>query len=96
MTEYLKVIASGRTLSDEQAAGAMHVLLRGESTPEQTAGLLMGLRGRGETVDELTAFTRVMREYAVPVQVDDPAAIDIVGTGGDGSGTVVASKSSVL
>lgn len=87
MTEFLKVIASGATLSDEQAAGAMHLLLRGESTPEQTAGLLMGLRGRGETIDELTAFTRVMREYAVPVEVDDPAAIDVVGTGGDGSGT---------
>jgi anthranilate phosphoribosyltransferase len=87
INEALKVIASGETLSDEQAAGAMHLLLKGESTPEQTAGLLMGLRGRGETIDELTAFTRVMREYAVPVQVDDPAAIDVVGTGGDGSGT---------
>jgi anthranilate phosphoribosyltransferase len=87
MTDYLKIIAAGETLTDEQAAGAMHLLLRGESTPEQTAGLLMGLRGRGEAIDELTAFTRVMREYAVPVQVDDPKAIDVVGTGGDGSGT---------
>jgi anthranilate phosphoribosyltransferase len=87
MTEHLKIIAAGQTLSFDEASDVMHILLRGEASPEQTAGLLLGLRGRGETLDELTAFTQVMREYAVPVQVLDPNAIDVVGTGGDGSGT---------
>ncbi|NNE69638.1 MAG: anthranilate phosphoribosyltransferase [Rhodothermales bacterium] len=96
MTEYLKIIASGDTLTDEQASGAMHLLLKGESTPEQTAGLLMGLRGRGESIDELTAFTRVMREYAVPVHIEDGKAIDVVGTGGDGSGTFNISTTTML
>jgi anthranilate phosphoribosyltransferase len=87
LTGFLKILAAGETLTPDQAAGVMHRLLRGEATPEQIAGLLLGLRSRGETLDELASFTRVMREYAVPVQVADPNAIDIVGTGGDGSGT---------
>ncbi len=87
MTEYLRLIAAGETLSSEAAAAVMHKLLSGAASAEQIAGLLMGLRSRGETLDELTAFTRVMREYAVPVRVEDPNVIDVVGTGGDGSGT---------
>jgi anthranilate phosphoribosyltransferase len=47
----------------------------------------MGLRSRGETLPELVGFTKVMREYAVPVACDDPDAIDLCGTGGDSSGT---------
>jgi anthranilate phosphoribosyltransferase len=84
---YLKTIASGGTLSTEDAEAAMHVLMRGEARPEEAAGLLMGLRGRGETVDELVGFARVMREYAVPVRRDDPRTVDLCGTGGDLSGT---------
>ncbi len=87
MKAILKVIANRRTLTQEQAEEAMHAMMRGDASPEETAGLLMGLRARGETLDELSGFTRVMRAYAVPVAVDDPDAIDIVGTGGDGSGT---------
>lgn len=87
MTEFLKIIATGDTLSQEQAESVMHLLLSGEGSSEQTAGLLMGLRSRGESLDELVGFTRVMREYMVPVEVTDPHAIDVVGTGGDGSGT---------
>ncbi|MBO6575423.1 MAG: anthranilate phosphoribosyltransferase [Rhodothermales bacterium] len=87
MTDYLKRIAAGERLTFDEACAVMHLLLKGEASPEQTAGLLMGLRGRGESLDELTGFTKVMREYAVPVAVNDPDAIDVVGTGGDGSGT---------
>lgn len=65
----------------------MHVLLRGEASPEQTAGLLLGLRARGETIDELTGFARVMRRYAVPVDTGDLNPIDLCGTGGDHAGT---------
>ena len=65
----------------------MHLMLRGEATPEEIAGLLMGLRARGETLDELTGFTRIMREYAVPVETGDLDPIDLCGTGGDHAGT---------
>jgi anthranilate phosphoribosyltransferase len=82
----LQLVAEGETLSQSQAESAMHVMLSGEAETAQIAGLLMGLRSRGETLDELVGFTKVMREYAVPVETDlDP--IDLCGTGGDHSGT---------
>ncbi len=82
MQAFLKTIADGGTLSTEQSEQAMHLMMRGEAAPEEVAGFLMGLRARGETVDELVGFTRVMREYAVKVSLDDPYAIDLCGTGG--------------
>lgn len=87
MNDFLKLIAEGHTLSEEEAADAMRTLMNGEASPEETAGFLMGLRSRGETLDELVGFTRVMRAYAVPVDLDDPHAIDLCGTGGDHAGT---------
>lgn len=87
MKDFLDVLASGGTLSRNQAAAAMRLMLGGEASPEATAGLLMGLRSRGETLDELVGFTEVMREFATPVRLSDPDAIDLCGTGGDGSGT---------
>lgn len=87
MKDYLHILAEGKTLTQEQAAEAMRLMMQGEAEPEHTAGLLMALRARGETLDELVAFTRIMRDYAVPVACDDPHAIDLCGTGGDGSGT---------
>ena len=65
----------------------MHVMMTGEASSEQIAAFLLGLRSRGETLDELTGLTRVMRQFAVPVDLDDENAIDLCGTGGDGSGT---------
>lgn len=96
MKPWLKQIAHQQTLSQEEAEAVMHLLLRGEATAEETAGLLLGLRARGETLDELTGFTRVMRQYAVPVDVEDPHTLDIVGTGGDGAGTVNLSTAAAL
>jgi anthranilate phosphoribosyltransferase len=87
LTPYLQIIAQKQTLAQDQAEAAMHLMKRGEAPPEAIAGLLMGLRARGETLDELVGFTRVMREYAVAVDPGDLNAIDIVGTGGDKSGT---------
>ena len=83
----LQSIAEGETLTQPQAESAMHLMLRGEASGEEVAGLLMGLRARGETLDELTGFTRVMREYAVPVETGDLDPIDLCGTGGDHAGT---------
>jgi anthranilate phosphoribosyltransferase len=84
---FLKILSEGGTLSETQAADAMRLLLGGDALPEETAGFLMGLRARGETLDELVGFTRVMREAAIAVELDDPHAIDLCGTGGDFSGT---------
>lgn len=87
MKPHLKTLAAGGTLTTDEAEQAMHLLMRGEAAPEEAAGLLIGLRSRGETVDELVGFARVMRAYAVPVRREDPRTIDLCGTGGDLSGT---------
>jgi anthranilate phosphoribosyltransferase len=80
-------VATGATLSREEAASAFDSMMSGEATPSQMGGLLMALRVRGETVDEITGAVTAMR--AKMLRVDAPAdAIDIVGTGGDGSGSV--------
>jgi anthranilate phosphoribosyltransferase len=80
-------VATGATLSREEAASAFDSMMSGEATPSQMGALLMALRVRGETVDEITGAVSVMR--AKMLRVDAPAeAVDIVGTGGDGSGSV--------
>jgi anthranilate phosphoribosyltransferase len=96
MREYLKILADGRSLTREEAEGALHVIMRGESEPEETAGFLLGLRARGESVDELVGFTKVMRAYAVRVDAGDGEAIDLCGTGGDSSGTFNISTAAAL
>ena len=64
----------------------MGAVMDGDATPAQLAALLMGLRMRGETVDELAGFATAMRERVVRVEAPE-GTIDVVGTGGDGSGT---------
>lgn len=83
---YLAAIAAGEPLAEEEARAAFSLILIGEATPAQLGALLMGLRLRGETVDEITGATRAMRAAMIPVAAP-PGAIDIVGTGGDGAGT---------
>lgn len=91
----LATIVEGGTLSLEEARLAMGSVMDGEATPAQLAALLMGLRMRGETVDELAGFATAMRERVT--RVEAPAnAIDVVGTGGDGSGTFNISTTSAL
>lgn len=96
MREYLQIIADGNSLSEEQAEGAMRSMMSGEAAATEMAGLLMGLRSRGETLAELVGFTRVMREFAVRVELDDPNAIDLCGTGGDSTGTFNISTAAAL
>jgi len=79
-------IASGATLSREMAYEAFDAMMSGEVTPSQIGGLLMGLRVRGETVDEITGAVAAMRAKMLPVVAPDNA-IDVVGTGGDASGS---------
>jgi len=78
--------ANGQALSRAEAREAFNVMMSGEATPSQIAGLLMALRVRGETVDEITGAVEIMREKMLGV-VAPPDAIDIVGTGGDASGS---------
>lgn len=80
-------VATGASLSRDEAASAFDAVMSGEATPSQMGGLLMALRVRGETVDEITGAVTAMRSKMLTV--DAPAdAVDIVGTGGDGSGSV--------
>ena len=79
--------AADRPLSRAEAEEAFDILFEGEATPSQIGGLLMALRTRGETVEEYAAAAAVMRAKCRPVKA--PAgAMDIVGTGGDGKGTL--------
>jgi anthranilate phosphoribosyltransferase len=79
-------VASGAALTLEESAQAFDRMMSGEATPSQMGGLLMALRVRGETVDEITGAVRTMR--AKMLVVEAPAdAIDVVGTGGDASGS---------
>jgi anthranilate phosphoribosyltransferase len=91
----LAAIVEGRTLSMDEARLAMGEVMDGEATPSQLAALLMGLRMRGETIEELAGFASAMRERVVRVAA--PAGtIDVVGTGGDGSGTFNISTAAAL
>jgi anthranilate phosphoribosyltransferase len=79
-------VATGASLSRNEAAAAFDSMMSGEATPSQMGGLLMALRIRGETVDEITGAVTTMR--AKMLKVDAPAdAVDVVGTGGDASGS---------
>ncbi|HEY4983336.1 MAG TPA: anthranilate phosphoribosyltransferase [Pseudolabrys sp.] len=79
-------VATGASLTRDEAANAFDRMMSGEATPSQMGGLLMALRVRGETVDELTGAVTTMRAKMLAVKAP-PDAIDVVGTGGDASGS---------
>jgi anthranilate phosphoribosyltransferase len=89
MSELKPIIAKaadGKSLTRDESRAAFGIMMSGDATPSQIAGLLMALRVRGETVDEITGAVEIMREKMTRVAA--PAgAIDIVGTGGDSSGS---------
>lgn len=83
---FIAKAANGEALSRDEARSAFEILMTGSATPSQIGGLLMALRVRGETVDEIVGAVEVMRSKMLPVEA--PAdAVDIVGTGGDGAHT---------
>ena len=91
----LAAVVDGRTLTIDEARAAMGSVMDGEATPAQLAALLVALRMRGETTDELAGFAGAMRDRVV--RVEAPAGtIDLVGTGGDGSGTFNISTAASL
>ncbi|MFC3616615.1 anthranilate phosphoribosyltransferase [Lutimaribacter marinistellae] len=90
MSDRLKPLigtAADRSLTRDEAEAAFSILFAGEATPSQIGGLLMALRTRGETVDEYAAAAGVMRAKCNKVRAPE-GAMDIVGTGGDGKGTL--------
>src|ERR1700687_3221176 len=80
------IVNDERDLTEEEAAAAMEEIFAGEATPAQVAAFLVGLRMKGEAVDEITGMARVMRDHALQVKVEGPL-LDTCGTGGDGKGT---------
>src|SRR5437588_5332517 len=88
-------VAGGGRLTQEEARGAFDVIMSGEATPVQIGAFLTGLRVRGETVDEIAGAVATMR--AKMARVEAPKnAMDVVGTGGDGSGSYNISTTSAF
>lgn len=83
--EALTAVVGGQDLSSSQMEAVMRQIMTGQATDAQIGGLLVGLRMKGETVDEISAAASVMRELATPVDITASNAVDIVGTGGDGA-----------
>ncbi len=81
----LSKIVTGEHLSGDEMKAVMHQVMGGEATEAQIGALLMGLRMKGESIEEITAAVEVMRELATPVSVSADHLVDIVGTGGDGA-----------
>jgi anthranilate phosphoribosyltransferase len=80
-------LIKGETLTAGETAWAMGEIMDGAATPVQIAGFVVALRGKGETVDEVSGMARAMLEHATPISVAGPI-VDLVGTGGDGAHTV--------
>ena len=83
----LKQVVAGSDLSSEQMTVAMHEIMTGAATPAQIGAFLVGLRLKGETVDEIAAAAAVMRQHVRRVEHGLPRVLDTCGTGGDGAST---------
>ncbi|WP_417668670.1 anthranilate phosphoribosyltransferase [Roseibium sp.] len=93
--DFIAKVSTGASLSRDEARAAFETILSGEATPSQLGGFLMALRVRGETIAEVTAAVDTMRAKMLPVKAPDDA-IDIVGTGGDNSGSYNISTCTAL
>ncbi len=94
MPSAIRAVTEHRDLSRDEMQSVMNTIMTGEATPAQIGGFLIGLRMKGETIDEITAAATVMRELASKVDVSGEHIVDIVGTGGDGSSTFNISTAS--
>jgi len=87
MQAAIRAVTEKRNLDADEMTAVMRTIMSGEATPAQIGGFLIGLRMKGETVDEIAAAARVMRDLATGVQVTGSNVVDIVGTGGDATNT---------
>ena len=86
MIEFLGKLVRCEHLTEDEASRAMELIMRDDATPSQIAGLVVALRVKGETVDEIAGMARTAMALATPIEVSQPEALlDVVGTGGDGS-----------
>lgn len=83
MQTAIRTVIEGRDLSSDEMTTVMKTIMTGEATPAQIGGFLVGLRMKGETIDEIAAAAQVMRELASGVKISGDHVVDIVGTGGD-------------
>ncbi len=92
----IKSVMARRDLTVDEMTSIMQQIMTGECTPSQIGGFLVGLRMKGETVDELSAAARVMRDLSTRVEVDCDHLVDTAGTGGDSSGSFNISTASAI
>ena len=96
MQSAIKEVTENRNLSREEMTEVMNLIMTGQATDSQIGGFLIGLRMKGETVDEVAAAASVMRELSTKVDVPDEYLVDTCGTGGDASGSFNISTASVF
>lgn len=96
MPAAIRAVTERRDLSAEEMTEVMRAIMTGGATPAQIGGFLIGLRMKGETVDEITAAAQVMRELASRVAVSGAHVVDTCGTGGDARGTFNVSTCSAF
>jgi anthranilate phosphoribosyltransferase len=96
ISETIDRLLSGDALSVGDTEAAVGLVMRGEADPAQIAGLLVALRAKGETVDELVGAARAMRAHVIEVRPLRADLVDTAGTGGDGSGTFNISTTAAL
>jgi anthranilate phosphoribosyltransferase len=96
MQAAIKAVTEKRNLTAEEMNETMRLIMTGEATPAQVGGFLIGLRMKGETVDEIAAAANVMRELASRVDIDKNHLVDTCGTGGDASGSFNISTASAI
>ncbi|WP_025769340.1 anthranilate phosphoribosyltransferase [Thioalkalivibrio sp. HK1] len=92
----IETVIHGQDLENAQMGEVMQAIMTGECTPAQIGGFLVGLRMKGETVEEIAAAARIMRSLATPVEVDRDRLVDTCGTGGDAGGTFNISTAGAL
>ena len=96
MQSAIKAVTENKDLSTEEMTSVMRLIMTGEATPAQVGGFLIGLRMKGETVEEVAAAASVMRELSTRVVVDKNRLVDTCGTGGDASGSFNISTASAF
>jgi len=96
VAEAIQLAINGRNLSEAQAAVVAAEIMAGKATPAQIAALLVALRAKGESVEEITGFVRAMRQGALPAPARSDNLVDTCGTGGDRGGTFNISTASAL
>ncbi len=96
MQEAIKAVTEKRDLTAQEMSDTMRLIMTGEATPAQVGGFLIGLRMKGESIDEIAAAAGVMRELASKVEVDKDHLVDTCGTGGDSSGSFNISTASAI